>query len=137
MADCRPMGETTTIAGDRTPVHRSAYEGRTKGTRSLMQRFRAPRRPRLWFEIALIGVSYWLYSLVRNAVPEQQSVALRHAKSVWSFEGHLGLDVERSVNHGLNSVDWLIVGMNSYYATLHFIITIGVLIWLYRRHPGR
>ena len=27
--------------------------------------------------------------------------------------------------------------MNYYYATLHFIVTIGVLVWLYRRHPGR
>jgi hypothetical protein len=34
-------------------------------------------------------------------------------------------------------VGWLIVGMNYYYATLHFIVTISVLIWLYRRHPGR
>ena len=26
--------------------------------------------------------------------------------------------------------------MNYYYATLHFIVTIGVLVWLYRCHPG-
>ncbi|GAA3494496.1 hypothetical protein GCM10019016_015960 [Streptomyces prasinosporus] len=27
--------------------------------------------------------------------------------------------------------------MNYYYATLHFVVTLGVLVWLYRRHPGR
>lgn len=110
---------------------------RTGPRHTLLRRLRTPRRPRLWFEILLIGVSYWLYSLVRNAVPEQRTTALRHADDVWSFEHHLGLAVEHAVNHGVNSVTWLIVGMNYYYATLHFIITIGVLVWLYRSHPGR
>jgi hypothetical protein len=103
----------------------------------LLARLRTPRRPRLWFEIVLIGFSYWIYSLIRNAVPEQRSVALRHADWVWSFEYHLGLAVEHGVNHAVNSVTWLIVGMNYYYATLHFVITIGVLVWLYVRHPHR
>jgi PAP2 superfamily protein len=128
-APSRPAGST---GADGTKDTHPAETGRT-----LLARLRTPRRPRLWFEVLLIGVSYWLYSLVRNAVPEQQAAALRHASAVWSFEGHLGLDVERSVNHTIDSVDWLIVGMNYYYATLHFIITIGVLVWLYLRHPGR
>jgi hypothetical protein len=105
--------------------------------RGLLTRFRAPRNPKIWFEVLLIGVSYWVYSLIRNAVPEERQTALRHAGDVWSLEGHLGLDVERSINHTVNKVDWLIVGMNYYYATLHFVMTIGVLVWLYRRHPGR
>ncbi|MFD5832838.1 hypothetical protein ACFWHV_04615, partial [Streptomyces collinus] len=36
-----------------------------------LRRLRTPHRPRFWFEILLIAVSYWTYSLVRNAVPEQ------------------------------------------------------------------
>jgi hypothetical protein len=100
-------------------------------------RLRRPRRPRLWFEILLIAVSYWTYSLIRNAVPEQKGKALRNATWIWSVEHHLGVAVERSVNHAVNSVTWLIIGMNYYYATLHFVITIGVLVWLYRWHPGR
>ncbi|MDD1062275.1 phosphatase PAP2 family protein [Streptomyces cocklensis] len=104
---------------------------------SVMERVRTPRHPRLWFEIMLIGVSYYLYSQIRNAVPEQQTAALRHADAIWTLEHHLGLAVERGVNHGVNSVTWLIVGMNYYYATLHFIVTVGVLIWLYICHPGR
>jgi len=27
--------------------------------------------------------------------------------------------------------------MNYYYATLHFVVTLSVLVWLYRCHPGR
>ncbi|MCX4773001.1 phosphatase PAP2 family protein [Streptomyces sp. NBC_01260] len=98
---------------------------------------RSPRRPRLWFEILLIAVSYWLYSMVRNAVPEQKAAALANADWIWSAERFLGIAVEQSVNHAVNSVTWLIVSMNYYYATLHFIVTIGVLVWLFRRHPGR
>ncbi|MET9500343.1 phosphatase PAP2 family protein [Streptomyces sp. NPDC006622] len=102
-----------------------------------LQRLRTPRRPRLWFEIVLIAVSYWTYSLIRNAVPEQRTEALRNADWIWRMEHHLGIAVEESVNHAVNSVTWLIVGMNYYYATLHFVLTLGVLVWLYRAHPGR
>ncbi|MEU1278885.1 phosphatase PAP2 family protein [Streptomyces sp. NPDC005805] len=98
---------------------------------------RSPRRPRIWFEILLIAVSYWTYSLIRNAVPEQKAEALRNADWIWQAEQTLGIAVEESVNHAVNSVTWLIVSMNYYYATLHFVVTIGVLVWLYRWHPGR
>ncbi|MEV6840095.1 phosphatase PAP2 family protein [Streptomyces sp. NPDC051133] len=105
--------------------------------RGLAAGLRRPRRPRLWFEILLIAVSYWTYSLIRNAVPEQKGKALRNADWIWTVEHRLGIAVEQSVNHAVNSANWLIIGMNYYYATLHFIITIGVLVWLYRWHPGR
>ena len=100
-------------------------------------RLRTPRRPRIWFEILLIAVSYWTYSLIRNAVPEQKAQALKNADWIWQVEKSLGLAFEEAVNHAVNSVTWLIVAMNYYYATLHFVITIGVLVWLYRRQPGR
>ncbi|WP_328870875.1 phosphatase PAP2 family protein [Streptomyces sp. NBC_00287] len=131
------MGDTTvTELEDRTqaavphPVTASDEPG-------LLHRLRAPRRPRLWFEILLIAVSYWTYSLVRNAVPEQRGEALRNADWIWKAEQTLGLAVEQSFNQAVNSVTWLIVGMNYYYATLHFVVTLGVLVWLYRSHPGR
>lgn len=105
--------------------------------RALIDRVRGPRRPRLWFEILLIAVSYWTYSLIRNAVPEQKAKALRNADWIWAAEHAVGIAVEQTVNHAMNAITWLIVVMNYYYATLHFIVTIGVLVWLYRRHPGR
>lgn len=114
-----------------------ADEAADAPSRSRLQRLRSPRHPRIWFEILLIAVSYWTYSLVRNAVPEQKAQALRNADWIWDAERSLGLAVEQSVNHAVNSMTWLIVSMNYYYATLHFIVTIGVLVWLYRSHPGR
>jgi hypothetical protein len=130
------MGDTTvtTLDGRQEAVlHPVADEtGRT-----FLRRPRTPRRPRLWFEILLIAVSYWTYSLVRNAVPEQRAEALRNADWIWRLENQLGTAFEESVNHAVNSVTWLVVGMNYYYATLHFVVTLGVLVWLYRSHPGR
>lgn len=98
---------------------------------------RPVRRPVIWFELALIGVSYLVYSLIRNAVPEHEAVAMRHAHWIWDLERSIGLGFEHAVNHSVNSVTWLIVSMNYYYATLHFVVTIGVLVWLYRWQPGR
>ncbi|OIJ98029.1 phosphatase PAP2 family protein [Streptomyces colonosanans] len=126
----------TALEGQGVP-HSVTNEAEKRAGRGLLPRLRAPRRPRFWFEILLITVSYWTYSLIRNAVPEQKAAALTHADWLWRLEHHLGIAVEDSVNHALNAATWLIVGMNYYYATLHFVVTLGVLVWLYRSHPGR
>ncbi|WP_328401395.1 phosphatase PAP2 family protein [Streptomyces sp. NBC_00390] len=134
------MGEATvkTLEGrTATPSPMVDDEVDARAPRSRQRTARSPRRPRIWFEILLIAVSYWTYSLIRNAVPEQKSQALRNADWIWDVEKTLGIAVEQTVNHAVNSVTWLIVSMNYYYATLHFIVTIGVLVWLYRGHPGR
>jgi hypothetical protein len=131
------MGETTvtTLEGREEATPRPVAE--EKAGNRLLRRLRTPRRPRFWFEILLIAVSYWTYSLIRNAVPEQRREALRNADWIWQAEHHLGVAFEESVNHAADSVTWLIIGMNYYYATLHFVVTLSVLVWLYRCHPGR
>ncbi|MER5991823.1 phosphatase PAP2 family protein [Streptomyces viridosporus] len=133
------MGDTTvsTSEGHDQAVPHPVADSADGTARGRLRRPRTPRRPRLWFEILLIAVSYWTYSLIRNAVPEQKAEALRNADWIWQLEQRLGIAVEQSVNHAVNSVTWLIVGMNYYYATLHFVVTLGVLVWLYRSHPGR
>ncbi|UED83789.1 phosphatase PAP2 family protein [Streptomyces profundus] len=100
-------------------------------------RSRLPGRPRIWFELLLIGVSYAIYSAIRNAAPDRVGDAQKHAQWIWDIQGHLGLAFELSVNHAVEGVTWLIVSMNYYYATLHFVVTIAVLVWLFRGHPGR
>lgn len=92
-------------------------------------------RPRLWTELALIVVAYGLYSLTRDAVPGQRAAAMRRAESVLRTEHSLHIDVELTINHTADKITPLIVGMNYYYATLHFLVTIAVLVWLYVRHP--
>ncbi|WP_019074970.1 phosphatase PAP2 family protein [Streptomyces hokutonensis] len=103
----------------------------------LPARLRPLDRPRLWMELACSGLLYWAYTLTRNAVPAHRTAALHRAHAIWHAEQVLHVDIELTVNHAADRVGWLIVGMNYYYATLHFIVTIGVLVWLYVRHPGR
>ncbi|TDC18001.1 inositol phosphorylceramide synthase [Streptomyces sp. 8K308] len=102
-----------------------------------LARLRVPHRPKLWFELLLIAVSYGIYSVIRNAAPAQVDEAQRHARWIWDLQGQLGLDFELAVNHALAGATWLIVPLNYYYATLHFVVTLGVLAWLFRSHPGR
>lgn len=131
------MGDSTVTTLEGRDQAAPQHVAEEKAGNRLLRRMRAPRRPRVWFEVLLIAMSYWTYSLIRNAVPEQRHEALRNADWIWRMEHHLGVAVEESVNHAVNSVGWLIIGMNYYYATLHFVVTLSVLVWLYRCHPGR
>jgi cbb3-type cytochrome oxidase subunit 3 len=137
-AAARPAGSVPPDGATRAAVKWSPWVRLLRGCRPpLRGHFRSPGRPRLWFELLLIAVSYWLYSMVRNAVPEMEARAESNAHALWHLEQYLGLAYEQSINHALDSVTWLITGMDYYYATLHFIMTIGVLVWLFRKHPGR
>jgi hypothetical protein len=79
-------------------------------------------------------VGYWLYTLVRNMVPDQRDAAIAHADQLYGWERAVGIDLELAVNQTLDRITWLIVGMNYYYAVAHFVVTTSVLVWLYRRH---
>jgi hypothetical protein len=101
----------------------------------LPQRLRPFDRPKLWLELAFTAIGYAAYTLTRDAVPEHRVAAFHRAEAILRAERWLHVDVELSVNHAADKVTPLIVGMNYYYATLHFIAVIGVLVWLYTRRP--
>ena len=103
--------------------------------RAAWRRIRGTGRPSLRVELALIVLGYGLYSLVRNAVPTKRSLGYAHARTIVHIESVLHIDGEQAVNHALNRIGPLIVGMNYYYAVFHFVITIGVLVWVYVQHP--
>jgi hypothetical protein len=103
----------------------------------LPERIRAIRHPKWWQEIGFILAVYLLYSLVRDNVPSHEVAAYNRAKSVLSIERYLHIDVEHTLNHFVAAHAWLAYTCNYYYATLHFVVTIGVLVWLYIKHPLR
>jgi hypothetical protein len=88
-------------------------------------------RPAWWYEVALVAVGYWLYTLSRTAITADSGAAIRHARTVQTLQGHLGLSFERSLNHWVAAHDFVAQVMDYYYSTLHFVVTIGVLVWLY------
>ncbi|ACU70633.1 conserved hypothetical protein [Catenulispora acidiphila DSM 44928] len=103
----------------------------------LPQKFRPTNRPKLWLEIALIALGYYLYTLTRLAAPAHESAAQDRGHDILRVEHFLGLNFERSFNHWVYSVRWLAFSMNVYYATLHFIVPIAVLVWVYFKFPDR
>jgi hypothetical protein len=111
--------------------------GRSGRARPALPWFRSDRRPSLIFEVALIGISYWLYSLVRNGVPTQVGEATDRAIDLYEFEKDIGIGFEKGLNKAVDGIGWLVVPVNYYYATMHFVVTIAVLVWLWRSFPTR
>jgi hypothetical protein len=99
------------------------------------QRLLYHRTPRWWQELALIGIGYYLYREARNLVPDQPGIAFRHGRSVQWLQDRLHLNFELSVNHFVDQNPWLAQTMDYYYATLHFVVTIAVLVWLFMARP--
>ena len=119
---------------------------RKRGPFPLLRRERRP--PVWWQELAFIGVSYVLYSAIRNhlgkplpvrcgaeVLTEFQHLACDRAYDLLHVERVLNIDVELSLNRIAANTQWLAVPANYFYALAHFVVTIGVLVWLYRRHP--
>ncbi|PSL05358.1 PAP2 superfamily protein [Haloactinopolyspora alba] len=131
------MATTSTTAGpaevtpapDRPPVR--------SRPRQLLSYFRTPRRPRFFVELAIMAIGYGIYSLIRNAVPDQEVEAITRSMNLWQLEQSLNIDFELWLNHTVNAIDWLTVSMNYFYAIMHFVVTGAVLVWLFWRHPGR
>jgi hypothetical protein len=98
---------------------------------------RSNRTPRLWQELLLCGIGWYVYGLIRNAVPTHQVTATNRAEQVFAFEQTYHLDPEVWLNRTFTEHRWLVIPANYYYATLHFIVTLGVLVWLFRRHPAQ
>ncbi len=93
------------------------------------------RAPRLWREILLVAVFYGAYTLVRLLIPHDEPAAYAHAGQVLRLEHALGLDFELSLNQALMHSESLARLANAFYATAHFVITLTVLVWLYRQRP--
>jgi len=97
-----------------------------------------PRRARrlAWlYEVAVILVGYAFYSYIRNLVTAREAEAVDRARHLVDWEKALGVYHERGLNHFVADHHWLAYFSNYYYATMHFAVTIGVGIWIYRCHP--
>jgi hypothetical protein len=96
----------------------------------------AVRRTRWWLELLTIAWLAWVYDLVLNLEPLRAHIALAHGRSVLSFERTLGLDPEKAMNGWLAAQHSLGLVISDYYDNAHFIVTLGVLGWLWWRRPA-
>ena len=92
--------------------------------------------PPVWRELLLVVLFYTGYTLTRLVlVQDGTETAFANADEILRVERGLGLDIELYLNETLLSVPWLARTANVFYATMHFIVTLGVVVWLYRYRP--
>lgn len=86
-----------------------------------------------WVEILAILVFYIVYSAIRNANGSDPADAFRNARQMISLEHRLGMFHEATIQDWALHFRPLIIAANYLYGSLHFIVTIWVAVWLYRR----
>ncbi len=103
---------------------------------------RPQHRLRWWREILIIGLFYGVYTLIRNQFgsdlgAEVKARATENAYDVIAIERALHLFGEKGIQDAFIEWDLFIRFWNIFYGTCHFVVTIGVMIFLFRRHPVR
>lgn len=99
------------------------------------QQAATPRRA--WRELALLAAVYLLYDLTRRLTMPDTRTAVANAHSVLHVEHLLRLSPEHWLNHAVSTRAFLALPADYAYATLHYVVTLVVLIWLWRAHPAQ
>ena len=81
-------------------------------------------------------VLYQVYSAIRNVSEGTKEVAFRHAQQLMDWQSALGINHEETLQSWALNSRPLIIFMNYMYGSLHFIVTAGAVIFLYRKFPG-
>ncbi|HTR71212.1 MAG TPA: phosphatase PAP2 family protein [Mycobacteriales bacterium] len=106
---------------------------------SVLDRLRARRKTWLAIrglrEIVVIGAVYVLYDLTRYVIAGDHYRAVVNARSLIAWESSWHLDPEHYLNTVFSAHVVLGLPADYIYATMHYIITPAVLIWLWRRYP--
>lgn len=78
---------------------------------------------------------YYVYQAVRSVADHGgvSNRAHRNARYITDLEKAIGLFHEQAIQQLFIGARWFIRLMNIYYGTLHFLITAGLLVWLYMR----
>lgn len=104
---------------------------------------RTPVRRRWWLEILYVLAFYFVYSFIRNqfgsggnfSVGPQR--ALDNALTIIDMERAMGLYFELELQRAFIDWTWFIRFWNIFYGSLHFVVTGGVMIFLYLHAPFR
>jgi hypothetical protein len=86
-----------------------------------------------WAELFFVIAFYAVYSTIRNLHHGNAAEAFEHAKQLMSLQRDLGINHEQTVQSWAMHFRPLIIAANYFYGSLHFIVTGGVMIYLFRR----
>ncbi|HEY3758391.1 MAG TPA: phosphatase PAP2 family protein [Solirubrobacteraceae bacterium] len=93
------------------------------------------KRSPLWVEALVIVWLCWVYDAVSNLASLRLHAALAHALGVLRLERTLHLDPELTLNRWLAAHHTLGLVVSDYYDNAHFIVTLGLLGWLWYKRP--
>ena len=96
------------------------------------------RRLYWWQEVLFVLAFYGVYSFIRNqfgSAGDHHTAAAEHAREVIDIERVLGLFQEERIQQWFIDWHWFIRFWNVFYGTFHFVVTIGCIVWLFRRFP--
>ncbi|MFD5311657.1 phosphatase PAP2 family protein [Streptomyces ardesiacus] len=98
----------------------------------------APKtRLRWWTELPLIVLVYACYSAGRLLVRGDVSDAVDHGLAILDVEKALFLNAEHPLNRLFTREPWIGVPADFWYASLHYLVTPAVLVWLFRSRAVR
>ncbi|MHC3470464.1 phosphatase PAP2 family protein [Streptomyces sp. 7R007] len=93
----------------------------------------APRtRLRWWTELPLILLVYGCYSAGRLLARGDTAGAVDHGLAILRIEKFLHLNAEHPLNRLFTREAWLGVPADFWYASLHYLVTPAILVWLFR-----
>jgi hypothetical protein len=85
-------------------------------------------------EVGLLAGLWFTYAFSRVVASDDLAPARARAADLLHLEQLLHLDVESWLNHALTPVSSIAVPMSFWYASLHYLVTPAVLIYLFVRH---
>jgi hypothetical protein len=137
-ADTASPGATASSAavvdGGITVVHHAPATGVRTWYPRLKERRRIWMAIRGFREILLIAGVYSMYDATRFLVAGKSSEAFANGRSILHLEKRIGLAPEHWLNQLFSSHLALGLSADYIYATLHYIVTPVVLVWMWRRH---
>ncbi|MHB1537148.1 MAG: phosphatase PAP2 family protein [Solirubrobacteraceae bacterium] len=110
----------------------SADAGALARLSSRLAAVRGPRDP-VWRQLLLIGWLGWLYDMLSELAPTRRALAIAHGRGELAFERSIGVAPERALDHWLLGHHTLALGLSDYYDNAHFVVTLGLLGWLWWR----
>lgn len=85
----------------------------------------------------MVAAFYFVYSFTSDLWGGARSLAVSHALDEIRVERWLGVFVEARVQKSVLHLHWLVDLCNIYYATVHFLAPIAILVWLFFSVPDR
>ncbi|MFJ3302581.1 phosphatase PAP2 family protein [Streptomyces sp. NPDC086549] len=93
----------------------------------------SPRtRLRWWTELPLILLVYGCYSAGRLLARTDVGGAVDHGLAILRIEKALHINAEHPLNRLFTREAWLGVPADFWYASLHYLVTPAILVWLFR-----